>query len=551
MAELKLPDKLPSPQATLRRWLVQPGQAFAMGATLAELELEEALIHLFAQQPGAVGKALVSPGQTVAAGATLALLTTSEGGGTVTASTGHTSSVVHQQTNSSAGKDKPMTQSSAGSATPILMPQAGNTMEEGRVLAWKVKEGDTITVGQVICEIETDKATMEFESPIAGKLAKIVVPEGEAAPVKTPIAFVGEGDISNIGFRISNLENNPAATNQSTPAAADTQTTTSENSNSEIRNSKFDGRPKISPAARVIAAQQNLDPAALAAVGNGSGPGGRILSSDVAGLASRLTTQATSQTRPHPNVSAASTPTLPEGEGTKAKPPSAITSTPWVDGITRRPMSKMRRAIGLNLQQSKQTVPHFYVRQTIDAQPLISYQKAMKQLAGCSINDCILYLLARTMKSFPAFRSRLEGDTIVEYAAVNLGVAVGIDDGLVVPVLMNADTRSLADLSAETKRIIESARKGKLENLGKTSFTVSNLGMFGIEEFAAIINPPEAGILAVSAAREGVLVKGGALRAGQVMTLTISADHRIVDGMLAAQFMAAFKLNLENPGNVA
>ncbi len=441
-----------------------------------------------------------------------------------------------------------------GGATPILMPQAGNTMEEGRVLAWKVKEGDTITVGQVICEIETDKATMEYESPLAGKLAKIVVPEGEAAPVKSPIAWVGDG-ISDFGFRISDLETKQADSVTAHDSITAARTNTSENSKFDglnggdsrsIRNSKSsEGRPKLSPAARVVAAQQNLAPAALAAAGTGSGPGGRILSTDVAKLASQIDTHAIAQTRPHPSP-------LPEGEGKKiAASTTVVASTPAVDGVTRKPISKMRRAIGLNLQQSKQTVPHFYVRQTIDAQPMIAYQKAMKPLAGCSINDVILYLLARTMKAFPAFRSRLEGDTMVEFAAVNLGVAVGVDDGLVVPVLMNADSRSLADLSGETKRLVENARKGKLENLGKATFTVSNLGMFGIEEFAAIINPPEAGILAVSAAREGVLVKNGALRAGQVMTLTISADHRIVDGMLAAQFMAAFKLNLENPGAVA
>jgi pyruvate dehydrogenase E2 component (dihydrolipoamide acetyltransferase) len=211
----------------------------------------------------------------------------------------------------------------------------------------------------------------------------------------------------------------------------------------------------------------------------------------------------------------------------------------------------MRKAIATNLQQSKQTVPHFYVRVSVDAGRLLAYAKSRKADAACSVNDVVVAGLGRAIHEFPALRSRLEGDSIVEYPTVNIGIAVGLDDGLVVPVVMQVERLTLAQLAAETKRVVDNARKGKLENLGKAVFSVSNLGMFGVEEFSAIINPPEAGILAVSAAREAVIVKDGALKPGRLMTMTLSADHRVVDGLVAAKFVARLKEILEAPEQIA
>jgi pyruvate dehydrogenase E2 component (dihydrolipoamide acetyltransferase) len=207
----------------------------------------------------------------------------------------------------------------------------------------------------------------------------------------------------------------------------------------------------------------------------------------------------------------------------------------------------MRRAIGLNLQQSKQTVPHFYVRTSIDADPLLGYYREQKTATNCTLNDLIVLAVARTIREFPAVRSQIVGNEIVEYPHANIGIAVGIDDGLVVPVVTDVDTLPLAGVAAETKRVVEQARKGRLENIGKGHFTISNLGMFGVEEFSAIINPPESGILAVSAARETVIVENGAMRAGRTMTMTLSADHRIVDGVMAAKFMQRLQQVLEAP----
>jgi pyruvate dehydrogenase E2 component (dihydrolipoamide acetyltransferase) len=276
------------------------------------------------------------------------------------------------------------------------------------------------------------------------------------------------------------------------------------------------GRIKASPAARKMAADRGLD---LASVGAGSGPGGRIVSSDLDRV--QASTPQASSIKPH----AAAAPA----------------------GATRTPMSKMRRAIGLNLQQSKQTIPHFYIRREIDAAPMFAFYKASKPATGCTINDVIVLAIGRAMAEFPAVRSQVDDRDIVRFDHANIGIAVGVDDGLVVPVVTKVDTLSLADLVPQTKRVVENARKGKLENIGKGNFTVSNLGMFGVDDFAAIINPPESGILAISAVRDEPIVRDGKIEAGKRMTLTLSCDHRIVDGLTAAQFMARLKELLESP----
>ena len=210
-------------------------------------------------------------------------------------------------------------------------------------------------------------------------------------------------------------------------------------------------------------------------------------------------------------------------------------------------MPKMRRAIGLNLQRSKQTVPHFYARLTINADPLFAHYREQKPRTNCTLNDCVVLAVGRAMAEFPAVRSQIDGDEIVEYPHANVGIAVGVDEGLIVPVVLNVDQLTLAPLAVETKRVVENGRKGKLENIGQGNFTITNLGMFGVEEFSAIINPPESAILAVSAVRETVIVENGTMRPGRVMTMTLSADHRVVDGLAAAKFLARLKEILENP----
>ena len=487
--------------ATVVRWLKQPGEAFAAGDALVELEVEDALVHLEALQSGTLGQVLAQPRQTVGVGAELAQVE----GISAPAPQSRPETTVTQQPADTAA--------TPGNVTPILMPQAGNTMEEGMVLSWKVTQGDQIEVGQVICEIETDKATIEYESPEAGRLARIVAHEGENIAVKEPIAFVAENDTDVDAYLSAKGTTEAVVSAPAVAAPAGSSdgavAVAAERVSTDPSPVTAEGRIKASPAARRIARERGFD---LAWIGRGSGPGGRILSAD---------------------VEKAKVAAIASGDG---KP-------------SRRPLPKMRRAIGLNLQRSKQTVPHFYVRMTIDAGPLFTYYCEQKPRTNCTLNDCVVLAVSRAMAECPGVRSQTDGDEIIEYPHANIGIAVGVDDGLVVPVVRNVDTLTLSQLAAEAKRVVENARKGKLENIGEGNFTVTNLGMFGVEEFSAIINPPESGILAVSAVRETVIVENGTMRPGRVMTMTLSADHRVVDGLLAAKFLGRLKEILENPSD--
>jgi pyruvate dehydrogenase E2 component (dihydrolipoamide acetyltransferase) len=383
---------------------------------------------------------------------------------------------------------------------PVLMPQAGNSMEEGTIVKWRVKEGDRITKGQVIFEVETDKATMEVEATDGGRVAKIVVGEGGVQKVKEPVAYLSEGDVD--------LAAEPQKELPQKAQKAQGQMAVSSSAPPVLSVASLpSGMVNASPAAKKIAREKGLD---LASVGTGSGPGGRILSTDLARASNA-------------NMVAAS------------------------GGIVRRKMTKMRKAIAANLTLSKQTVPHFYLRATINADAMMAFYRAEKAKYPCTVNDVITLACAKAIMEFPAFRSKLDGDEVVEYPAANIGVAVGVDDGLTVPVLISAQAMTLQQIGQNTKRIAENARAGKLEGYGQGNFTISNLGMFGVEEFAAIVNPPEPAILAVGAVREAVIVKDVAMKAGRVMTITLSCDHRIIDGLLAAKFMGRLKELLENP----
>ncbi len=384
--------------------------------------------------------------------------------------------------------------------TPILMPQAGQSMEEGTILSWKVNEGDVIEVGQVIMEIETDKATMEVEADVAGRVARIVSADGDIVEVKVPVAFLAENDadvdvyLASAGGGTESVAAKPEAKSAAKSAAPAVQKSPASVSAS--------GRVKASPAARKAATEKGLD---LGSIGAGSGPGGRILSSDV--------------------------------EDADVIPTETQVHT----------LSKMRRAIGNNLLYSKQNVPHFYAKTTIDAGLLFSTYRTTKEQFKCSVNDFVTRACAKAIRQYPAFRSQYKDTEIIENPSANIGIAVGTDEGLTVPVVVGADRMKLEQLATRTREVVESARNGKLEGMGQGVFTITNLGMFGVEEFSAIINPPESAILAVGAIREGVVVENGAMRPSRLMTVTLSVDHRVIDGVVAAQFLKTLKELLEAP----
>jgi len=384
------------------------------------------------------------------------------------------------------------------------MPQAGQTMEEGTLVAWKVKKGERISVGQVIFDIETDKATMEVEATDAGRIARIVVQEGQVVPVKTPVAFLAEDDGDVDAYLAGGQK--PEARSQKPEAGR--QKTEEGKQETGVRGQACagertgdGGRVKASPAARRLAAHKGVD---LASVGAGSGPGGRILSTDVASA--------------------------------KAGGP------PQAGGL-----SKMRLAIARNLLWSKQNIPHFYAKRLVDAQALfVTYRKTKGQFR-CTVNDFVTAACARAIREFPAFRSQFKDNAIVEFPSVHIGIAVGTDEGLTVPVVLHADQMDLRTLAQKTRQVAENARAGRLEGVGQGIFTITNMGMFGIEEFQAIINPPESAILAVGAIREAVKVQEGIVLPTREMALCLSVDHRVIDGVLSAQFLNRVKDLLEQP----
>ncbi len=402
-------------------------------------------------------------------------------------------------------KEKKMSDS-AGKVIPILMPKAGQSVEEATLLRWLVKPGDMIEVGQVIFEIETDKATMEVEATDSGRLARIVVQEGEVVPVLTPVAYIADTDQDVDKYLES--QSKEEAKKEPTPSEIQTEEKTPDKEKQQIPTETptlISTEVKASPAAKKLAKELNID---LRTV-KGTGPDGRIILRDI------------ESAQPQVSVSA-----------------EAI----------KRPLTPMRKAIAKNLTYSKQNVPHFYMKITIDADPIYQFYQSKRKEFKCSINDVLIYTCAKVLMEFPQFRSRLETpDTITEYPSANIGLAVAVENGLVVPVIMNAQNYDFKSLSAEARRIISLARQGKPENMGKGVFTISNLGMYDIDEFTAIINPPESAILAVGGIKENLIVKNGTIRIGKTMTLTISCDHRVVDGLLAAQFMTKLRQLLESP----
>jgi pyruvate dehydrogenase E2 component (dihydrolipoamide acetyltransferase) len=397
----------------------------------------------------------------------------------------------------------------------VTMPKAGQTMEEATILQWRKREGDPVARGEMLLDIDTDKASIEVEAAETGVLRKILCPEGTTVPVLAPIAIIAAaGDDISEEQRQAEEELRFAMSGAGAkPAAAEEKLRLADGARPET------GRLPASPAARKRAAELGVT---LAAVGGGSGPGGRILSSDVVAVA---------QARPEP---------VPARAGPKEAGESP-----------RRPLSGMRRAIARAMFASKQSIPHFYMKLTIDAGALYAFYRAEKAKYACTINDIVTLACARVIRDFPAFRSRIEDDLVVEYPAASIGVAVGMDEGLVVPVVVGADAMSLPQLAVETQRLIEAAHNGKVVAMGQGVFTVSNLGAFGIEEFTAIINPPESGILAVGALRESVIVRNEGIRPGRVMTMMLSADHRLIDGLMAARFLHRLKELLEAPGQLA
>ncbi|WP_170343947.1 pyruvate dehydrogenase complex dihydrolipoamide acetyltransferase [Ruegeria atlantica] len=430
--------------------------------------------------------------------------------------------------------------------TEILMPALSPTMEEGTLAKWLVKEGDTVSSGDLLAEIETDKATMEFEAVDEGIVGKILIPEGtEGVKVNTPIAVLLEDGESadDIAAAPAKAPEAASAADAGNEAAAPAASEAPAPAPAPAAPVKADGgRIFASPLARRIAAQKGLDLAQI----TGSGPHGRIVKADVEGATATATP-------PAPAATAAAPATAPAA----ASGPSADMVARMYEGreYEEIQLDGMRKTIAARLGEAKQTIPHFYLRRDIKLDALLKFRSQLnKQLEGrgvkLSVNDFIIKAVANALQQVPACNAVWAGDRVLQLKPSDVAVAVAIEGGLFTPVLQDADMKSLSALSTEMKDLAARARERKLaphEYQGGT-FAISNLGMFGIDNFDAIVNPPHAGILAVgTGVKKPVVGDDGELTVATVMSVTMSVDHRVIDGALGAELLKAIVDNLENP----
>ena len=425
----------------------------------------------------------------------------------------------------------------------ILMPALSPTMEEGTLAKWLKAEGDAVKAGDIIAEIETDKATMEFEAVDEGVLGKILIAAGtEGVKVNTPIAvLLAEGE-SATDVAAPKAAAAPAAAAPAAAAAAPAAAPAPV----PAPGSADGTRVFASPLARRIAAQKGLDLAAVA----GSGPHGRIVKADVEGAVPGAKPAA-----PAPAASAAAPAAAPAPAAMAAGPAAeAVIRMYQGRAFTEVKLDGMRKTIAARLTEAKQTIPHFYLRRDIRLDALMAFRAELnRQLEGrkvkLSVNDFIIKACALALQQVPDANAVWAGDRILKLKPSDVAVAVAIEGGLFTPVLKDAETKSLSTLSAEMKDLAARARDRKLapQEYQGGSFAISNLGMFGIDNFDAVINPPHGAILAVGAGVQKPVVTDGKIEVATVMSVTLSVDHRVIDGALGAELLQAIKDNLENP----
>jgi pyruvate dehydrogenase E2 component (dihydrolipoamide acetyltransferase) len=452
----------------------------------------------------------------------------------------------------------------------ITMPQQSDTMTEGTLVAWVKNEGDKIDEGDVVAEIETDKATMEMEGPDEpGTIAAILVQAGETAQVGQTLALVAlEGeDVAEVkkgagsGGATEKAEGGDDKGTTATATETDVERKPAapsyEGSGSDTtmpmpaaNGEAAHGRIKASPLAKRIAKNKGIDLARL----TGSGPGGRIVQKDV--LDFEESGGATSPATTAPSVNDTRTSDSPAKSG---PPKAAALPLPSRIGTGETEvieLSKMRQTIAKRLQQSKQTIPHFYETVDIELDAAEALRAKLnktleKEGTRLSIGDLIAKAVATTLKTQPVLNSTYDGTSITRHGDVHLGMAVALPDGLIVPVLKNVDQMGFREIRLRSKELVDKARAQKLkgDEMSGATFTVSNLGGFGVKEFSAIINPPEVGILAIGAgSKRAIVAEDGGIVARTVMTVTLSADHRAVDGADSARFLGTLKGMLEEPG---
>ncbi|MGB3465622.1 MAG: pyruvate dehydrogenase complex dihydrolipoamide acetyltransferase [Cyclobacteriaceae bacterium] len=532
-------------EGVIASWLKKEGDEVSSGDILAEVETDKATMELESYDDGVLLYIGVQEKDAVPVNGIIAVIgekgedykaVLAEAEGDSSESDGSSDEEEAQKEESSDSDSSEEIDTSSINAELITMPKMSDTMEEGIIASWLKKEGDEVSSGDILAEVETDKATMELESYNDGVLLHIAVQAGDSVAINGPIAIIGEKGADyeallkahqNKGKQSEKKaeakeEKKEEKTASSPVSSSNGQQTVSQSSSTN------NGRIKASPLAKKMAEDKGYDLSQI----EGSGDNGRIVKRDVESFT--------------PTEKPAST----TSSGTSDKP----VKLPTVVGEERFEevaVSQMRKTIARRLSESKFTAPHFYLTMEINMDKAIEARKSMNEVAPVKIsfNDMVVKATAAAIRQHPDVNVYWLGDKIRKNNHINIGVAVAIPDGLVVPVVRFADSKSLSHLSAEIKELGQKARDKKLsmQEMEGGTFSISNLGMFGIEEFTAIINPPEACILAVGGIKQTAIVKDGQLVPGNMMKVTLSCDHRAVDGAVGSAFLKTLKSLLEDP----
>ncbi|MBB6111745.1 pyruvate dehydrogenase complex dihydrolipoamide acetyltransferase [Mucilaginibacter lappiensis] len=537
-------------EGVLAKWHKKVGDKVKSGDVLAEIETDKATMDFESYQDGTLLYIGVEEGSAVPVDAVIAVLgKEGEDYKAVLAQDGGAQKKEEKPAEATApakAEDKqpapvaaaaPKVDLSSIPATVIRMPALSDTMTEGIIEKWNFKVGDKVKSDDSLADVATDKATMEVVGYEAGTLLYIGPKEGEAAPVNGIIAIVGK-EGTDITPLLQDAASAPAAPAEEAAPAAKAETTATAD-DAPASSTTDDSRVKASPLARKIAKDKGIN---LNDV-KGSAEGGRIIRKDVEGfVAPAKTAAAPASTEAAPGAPASAAPT---------KAPVTIPTFIGEEKFTEKPVSQMRKVIAKRLSESLFTAPHFYVTMSIDMDQAVEARAKINEVAPVKIsfNDFVVKACALALKQHPNINSSWLGDKIRYNEHVNIGVAVAVDEGLLVPVIRFADGKSLSHISVEVKDFAQRAKAKKLQpsDWEGSTFTISNLGMFGVDEFTAIINSPDSCILAVSGIQQVPVVKNGAVVPGNVMKVTLSCDHRVVDGATGAAFLQTLKSLLEEP----
>jgi len=413
----------------------------------------------------------------------------------------------------------------------VTMPKLGFDMAEGTLVRWIIQEGEMVDKGAILAEIETDKATVEVESNYTGVVARHLIPVGDIVPVNTPIAVIAAPG-EEVDFSILEIKQTPDRSEEDAAIQTESVITSPEPEiSSNVEDTQAPGGASASPLARRMALEMNIDLMKVP----GSGPGGRIVKKDIQSFIAAPATKI----QPAPKLAPLS-PFTPLSSGSERQ--SEII-----------PLPRLRAAIGRRMTEVKQQVPHFYVTHEYDTEKLMALRKEVNSLLPdeekISVNDYMVKAVALCLRSYPNLNASLQGDQVIRHGAINIGVAVAVEGGLLTVVCRNTDLKPVRQISNEIRTMANRAREGKVrpDNIEGSTFSVSNLGMYNVEHFVAIINPPEAAILALGSARQIPIIQGDEIVPGWRMKATISVDHRISDGAEAALFLQALAAYVEEP----